>query len=417
VTIRIFRIGWYGGAGGREVLASKPLRVRRQPGCAHSFITGLTQCDWHPTLSFTVPPALPTGVYIVKLVTRRGARDAIFVVLAQRPQPLLAQLPTSTYEAYNTWGGDSLYPGGDRVAATHSTQGVEVSFERPYATVTGAGQFFGRDVALVWFLERYRYPLSYTGSESVDVDPAQLQGHRAVIDVGHSEYWSQRQLDAFASARDRGTNLVFLSSDTMAWKVRYARASRGASQAGSPGQTIVAYKEYARLDRDRRNRTGRFADGGAALTGSAYLGCITPRLIAAGPPVYRYYTWAPARALRPAWLFAHTGVTAATRIPGIVGYELEARTAGSPRGTTVVGAGAAACMAPEPGEPVPDSRQQQGQTTLFTARSGALVFNSGMLGWELGLEPVPNASPDAPRATDTRLVAITRNLLARVLRR
>jgi N,N-dimethylformamidase beta subunit-like, C-terminal len=417
VTIRIFRIGWYGGAGGREVLLSRPLRVVRQPACAHSFTTGLTQCDWHPTLSFTIPSALPTGVYVVKLATRRGARDAIFVVLSRRPQPLLAQLPTATYEAYNAWGGDSLYPGGDRVAITHSTQGVEVSYDRPYGTVTGAGQFFGRDVALVWFLERYQYPVSYTGSESVDVDPAQLRGHRAVIDFGHSEYWSQRQASAFVRARDHATSLVFLSSDTMAWKVRYERGSRGASQAGRPGQTIVAYKEYAARDNDRRAPTGRFADGGAALTGSAYLGCITPRLVLGGPPVYRYYAWKPAPALRPAWLFAHTGVTAATRIPGIVGYELDMRTSASPRGMTVVGSGAAACMAPERGEPAPGLGQLQGQTTLYTARSGALVFSTGMLGWELGLEPVPNASPDAPHAPDPRLVAITRNLLARVLHR
>ena len=32
-----------------------------------------------------------------------------------------------------------------------------------------------------------------------------------------------------------------------------------------------------------------------------------------------------------------------------------------------------------------------------------------------GLEPVPNASPDVPRAPDARLVALTRNLLEHVL--
>jgi len=45
------------------------------------------------------------------------------------------------------------------------------------------------------------------------------------------------------------------------------------------------------------------------------------------------------------------------------------------------------------------------------------VFDTGTLGWELGLEPVPSASPDAPLAPDPRVVAMTRNLIARVLRR
>jgi hypothetical protein len=416
VRIRIFRMGWYGGRGGREVLVSAPLRVRAQPPCTHRFTTGLTECAWHPTLSFVVPSALPSGVYIAKLSAATGESDCLFVVLSARPQPLLAQLPTSTYEAYNAWGGDSLYPGGaDRVAITGTKQGVEVSYERPYDSNTGAGEFFARDVAMIRFLERYGYPVSYTTSESVDEDPAQLAGHRALIDFGHSEYWSERQASAFARARNSGTSLLFLGSDTMAWRIRYASASRAASDPGAPDGTIVAYKEYAALDPDRSNPTGTFPDGGAALTGSAYLGCITPRLKRPGPPTYDYYTWSPGPNLRPAWLFARTRISRGVRIPGIVGYELDARTVLSPAGTEVVGGGAALCMRPERGEPSPPAGEHLAQTTLYTARSGALVFNTGTLGWEFGLEPVPSASPTAPRAVNPYLVAITRNLLAHVL--
>ena len=416
VRIQIFRMGWYGGRGGREVLVSAPLRVRAQPPCMHRFTTGLTECAWHPTLSFVVPSALPTGVYIARLSARTGERDCLFVVLAVRPQPLLAQLPTAAYEAYNAWGGDSLYPGGaDRVGITRTTQGVAVSYERPYDSVTGAGEFFARDVAMVRFLERYAYPVSYTTTESVDGDPGQLSGHRALIDFGHSEYWSERQALAFVRARNAGTSLLFLGSDTMAWRIRYGRASRASTDAGAPDLTIVAYKEYAPRDPDRSDPTGIFPDGGATVTGSAYLGCITPRLRQPGPPTYRYYPWAPRPNLRPGWLFAHTRTSASTLIRGIVGYELDARTQLSPAGTEVVGGGSSPCMRPERGEPSPPRGETLAQTTLYTARSGALVFNSGTLGWELGLEPVPSASPVAPRAPNPYLVAITRNLLAHVL--
>ena len=57
------------------------------------------------------------------------------------------------------------------------------------------------------------------------------------------------------------------------------------------------------------------------------------------------------------------------------------------------------------------------QSTLYTARSGAFVFATGTLGWEYALEAVPQASPDVPRAPDRRVVTLTRNLLARALRR
>jgi hypothetical protein len=80
-----------------------------------------------------------------------------------------------------------------------------------------------------------------------------------------------------------------------------------------------------------------------------------------------------------------------------------------------VGSGQAPCMTPEPGEPSPGPGQDLAETTLYTAPSGAIVFNTGTLGWELGLEPVPSASPDAPRAPDPRVVAMTRNLLEHVL--
>ena len=153
----------------------------------------------------------------------------------------------------------------------------------------------------------------------------------------------------------------------------------------------------------------------ASLTGSAYRGCITPRLHVRGPPTYRYDAWRPTPALKPSWLFAHSGITASTRIRGIVGYELDMRTAASPRGTRLLGSGAAPCMSPEPGVLRPGPAQDLAETTLYTARSGALVFSTGTLGWELGLEPVPSASPDAPIEPDPRVVAMTRNVLARVL--
>jgi hypothetical protein len=415
VRIDVFRMGWYGGMGGRQVLASAELRAEQQPPCRHSLRTGVTECDWHPTLTFPIPTALASGVYIAKLSASSGAQsDCIFVVRARRAPALLVQIPPATYEAYNGWGGDSLYPGGHlRVAATGTTQAVEVSYDRPYETETGAGQFFMREVAIVRFLERYGYAAGYTTDASVDGDPAQLAHVRAVLDVGHSEYWSARQERAFARARDRGTSLLFLSSDTLGWRVRYARAGGGSSEPRALDHTIIAYKQWAALDPERREPTGLFPGGGAALTGSAYDGCITPRINAPGPPRYRYYEWRPAPALRPGWLFRGTGVIASTRIAGISGYELDGRESATPGRTRTIGSSTSArCMGAD--EPSP-FRGSVADTTLYTARSGAIVFASGTLGWLYGLWPVAEASPDVPAAPDARVVAMTRNLLARAL--
>jgi hypothetical protein len=415
VRMAVYRMGWYGGLGGRLMLASGALPARSQPPCTHSAQTGLTECAWHTTLSFPIPAALTSGVYIVRLRASTGAEsDCMFVVRASAPAPLMVQIPTATYEAYNAWGGDSLYPGGGRrVAATRSSQGVEVSYDRPYDSETGAGQFFIREVAVVRFLERYGYPVGYTTDASIDGDPAQLAGTRVLVDAGHSEYWSARQERAVASARDRGTSLVLISSDTLAWRIRYAAAGASSSQARQRGHRIIAYKQFAASEPGGRALTGLFPQGGAALSGSAYNGCITPRLAVPGPPVYRYYAWRPAPSLKPGWLFAGTGVTATTAIAGIVGYELDERAPGTPAGTRVVGGSSEArCMSTtEPAQ----IHGTAAQSTLYTASSGALVFATGTMGWLYGLSPVPEASPDVPLAPDPRVVAMTRNVLARAL--
>jgi hypothetical protein len=415
VTLQLFRMGWYGGRGGRLVLRSAPLSAVRQPRCTHRAATGLTECRWHATLTFPIPQALPSGVYIVKMTGSTGAQsDCLFVVRPAKPPPLLVEIPTATYEAYNAWGGDSLYPGGSKpVGVTASTQGVEVSYDRPYDSQTGAGQFFMREVAIVRFLERYGYPVGYTTIESIDRDPAQVHRVRVLMDVGHSEYWSLGDALAFARAHGGGASLIFISSDTMAWRVRFAGATAASSQKGEADHRIVAYKEYVGRDPNQAEASGLFAFGGAPLVGSAYDGCITTRVRQAGPPTYRYYPWSPSPALKPSWLFARTGITASTRIPGIVGYELDEHTAATKPSALVVGSGGGQFCGGG-SEPAP-TRGTLAESTLYGGPAGGLVFATGTLGWLYGLSPVPQASPDAPAAPDRRVVTMTRNVIARAL--
>ena len=408
VRVALYRMGWYGGRGGRLMLHSEPLPAARQPPCAHRAQTGLTECRWRPTLGFRIPSAWASGVYVAKLSTDRGAeRECLFVLEAAHPGALVAQISTATYEAYNDWGGDSLYPAALPVRATGTRQGVEVSYDRPYDTATGAGQFFARDVALVRYLEHGGYPVTYTTNTAADLRGDELAGAHALLDVGHSEYWSDAGRRAFARARDAGVNLVFLSSDTLAWRVRFAPATAASSEAGRRDHRIVAYKEHAALDPVHSSPSGAFPGLGAALTGSAYRDCITARLgRGPGPPIYAYSSWSPGAALTPAWLFRGTGFTPGSTVPGIVGYELDEASAAAPPGVTTVGGGTAPCMSGRSGRAI---------STLYRAPSGALVFASGTLGWQLGLSPVPETSPDAPRVADRRLVRMTDNLLHRAL--
>ena len=183
---------------------------------------------------------------------------------------------------------------------------------------------------------------------------------------------------------------------------------------------MVVDKRAGRRWRPAERRPRRvFPDAGRPPDRLRLHGMHHPSPTGSGPPVYRYYAWSAARPLRPAWLFAGSGVTPSVPIPGIVGYELDQQAGGSSR-VMRVGGGSAPCQSgvtAEPGPPGPGRGGATADTTLRRLRSGALVFTTGTMGWELGLSPVPSASPDAPPAPDPRVVRMTRNLLEHVLRR
>ena len=119
-------------------------------------------------------------------------------------------------------------------------------------------------------------------------------------------------------------------------------------------------------------------------------------------------SWKPWPTLQPDWLFHDTGFTPSSLVSGIVGYEPDQTTSASPARIQVVGSGSTLCQRHGPPTGL-------GQSTLYTAHSGALVFSSGTLGWELALSPMPAESPDAPRKPDPRLVKLTENLFDRML--
>lgn len=413
VRVQLWRLGWYGGEGGRLYLETTPLPVFPQPPCRHDPSTGLTECRWRPTFGIRLAEGFPSGVYIFKVVAADGgAGDGIFVLRAKRTAKLLVELPDATWEAYNLFGGDDLYPepGARPVAATGTDQGVEVSFLRPYATLSGAGQLFQRELAAVWFFERYGYPVSYTTLSALDREPNQVRGARAVVDIGHSEYWSWRAFSALKTVVEEGGSLIFLSSDLFGWEVRFLPAGSGAA----PDRTIVSYKQFAATAPPQLRDTGPFpAVAAGHLTGTAFNGCITPRL-GGVPPRYAYYPLVIS-AQAPRWLLHGSGLQPGDELPGVVGYELDQRSPFAPAGTTVVG-----YSPPVPclhGEGIVPVVGNTAQATLYFTPHGGFVFSSGTLGWLYGLQPLPGVSPDIPKRPLPGLVAITRNLLNRAIGR
>ena len=254
--IQLYRLGWYGGQGGRLLtcLPSCPkyLSGRPQPIRPPDAQTGLLRSGWPVTTSFRIPKTWVSGYYVARLILatkpadwpRTGTSSVVpFIVKepAGAKSRILVVSSVNTDQAYNNWGGKSLY----NFNSTNGQQAVKISFDRPYA---GAVYFY--ETRLVQFLESQPdFDISYTTDVDVHRNPSTLLGHRLVIVSGHNEYWSRTMRTAYERARDRGVNLGFFGGNIGDWQIRFENGER----------TIVGYKSAERdPEPDPTNKTTNF---------------------------------------------------------------------------------------------------------------------------------------------------------------
>ncbi|MGH8610627.1 MAG: N,N-dimethylformamidase beta subunit family domain-containing protein, partial [Gammaproteobacteria bacterium] len=133
----IYRLGYYGGMGARKVATVPPSTPQSQPACLNNASTGLIDCgNWTVSASWTVPDDATSGIYFAKLVRNDtgAASHIVFVVRddvrdgAKPYSDLLFQTSDTTWQAYNNYGGNSLYVGSPAGRA------YKVSYNRPFNT-------------------------------------------------------------------------------------------------------------------------------------------------------------------------------------------------------------------------------------------------------------------------------------------
>jgi hypothetical protein len=250
----ILRLGYYGGDGARIIASGlKPSATlpQTQPSCLTNSSTGLVDCgNWATSASWTVPSDAVSGLYIAHLVRddTGGESQILFVVRNDASHSdLLLQTSDATWEAYNAYGGNSLYsctvacPPGNPQAYKAA---YAVSYNRPFdgtlAQDGGQSDPFYAEYQLIRFIEANGYDVSYTSSSDVDASGALLKNHKVFISSGHDEYWSKGMRDNVEAARDAGVNLAFFSGNEVFWKTRWAASSDGSN---TPYRTLITYKE------------------------------------------------------------------------------------------------------------------------------------------------------------------------------
>jgi hypothetical protein len=310
--VEVYRMGWYGGLGGRLLWRSGPLPGRRQPPPVRTPGTSMVATRWRPSLSLTVGADWPPGDYLLKLVAASGQR---YVPLTVRDDgshaALVVQNAVTTWQAYNLWGGRDLYVGPDRSLETRSRV---VSFDRPYdAAGRGAGDFLGNEYPLVRLVERLGLDVTYWTDIDLHRHPERLLAHRGLVSLGHDEYWSTRMRRGAEAARGHGVNLAFLGANAVYRHIRLRPSPTG------PDREEVNYKPWSAGD-DPAWRT----DPSQVTTDWRRPPLNDPESHLLGAQYECNPTHAAGVVARPSsWLFAGTGVRAGTRLPGLVGDEYD----------------------------------------------------------------------------------------------
>lgn len=381
-----YRIGGYRGRAGRLQWASGWLPGHRQRAPRLLRRTRTISAGWVPSVSVETT-GWPPGFYLVKLVA--SSRYQAYVPLILRSTTTEGRVtlvaPTMTWEAYNDWGGYSLYqapPGRQRSWA--------VSFGRPNQA-PGAGQFLYNVLGTVVLAERLGIPLAYEADTDIATRPGLLHGAAGYVSLGHDEYWTVPERREVTAARDNGTNLAFLSSNTMYWRVRLGTTRSDGEHLVTGYKTDAATADpLRRVDPVRttaRWRDPPHPDPENSLTGTLYE-CF---------PVDQPY-----RVATPTWWgFRGTGVKAGTELPHLVGEEADRvyPLPSTPRPLQILSSVTYSC----------DGVQTSAESTYYTTRSGAGVIDFGTQRWACA---VRQHCPDIS-ATG---IAFVRRVTANVLR-
>lgn len=214
----------------REVVWTK----KDVPGAAHPIPEDASAngCRWPESLRLPVGMDWKSGYYEVTLRaadaggkwTQRSERTASssawFIVRQARPgstSKILLQLSTNTYNAYNNWGGFSVYA----YNSLSNNQGHRVSFERPVRS-----QFSRWERPFVKWAEANGYALEFAANDDLEFRPEMLASYKLVLSVGHDEYWSTPMRDNLEAWIAKGGNAAFFSGNTCCWQVRTEEEGR-----------------------------------------------------------------------------------------------------------------------------------------------------------------------------------------------
>jgi hypothetical protein len=384
--VEAYRMGHYQGIGGRLVFQSDEVSGARQASPVIVRPTNTVECNWSPSLTVEVDQAWPPGAYLLKLVGPDNEQQ--FVPLCVRDDTSSAAVvimsSVTTWQAYNRWGGYSLYYGNadgalsfthDPAGGTFEDRARVVTFDRPYDHdwASGAADFVGNELPVIYQAEQLGLDVTYWTDLDFHAQPQLLNNHKAMLSLGHDEYWSLPMRNGAMQAVANGVNLAFLGANACYRQIRLQPSSLGQNRQQ------VCYKSAAEdpmTGVDDTQVTVNWPESPVLQPESELIGSTYQDVEADAPMVIT----------EPgSWLFAGTGFTQGQQLPKVVQGEFDRYVPGasSPANLDVV----AHSIVPNRGNNFSD-------VTWYTVPNGGGVFASGNASWVGALTDSPLIPPD-----------------------
>ncbi|MBL0334034.1 MAG: DUF4082 domain-containing protein [Chitinophagaceae bacterium] len=410
-TIQIYRLGYYNNTGARLIADLGNFTGVAQPDPLYEVATGKTDCsNWAVSASWNSAGVL-SGLYIARLTRNdnQGASLIPFIVRDDsRASKIIFKTSDATWQAYNGYGGNSLYVNNSGTPVPGFNHATKVSYNRPFFTRNGGGGsgssedfLFHAEFPMIRWMERNGYDVSYISDVDMDRDvtPITPSTHKIFLSVGHDEYWSANARLRAEAARNSGTHLAFFSGNEIYWKTRWEDNHR----------TLVCYKEGTSGENTCGGKCDPLPD---VWTGLWRDGCDFPAADGCNPEnkLTGQISWIGSTGtievpekFSQLRFWRHTTITSlgsgqtATLANNTLGYEWDPE---SNNGKY------------PPGRIKLSQTVLSGQThhlSLYRHNNGALVFGAGTVQWSWGLDANHDGSSSAE---DERMQQATVNLFA-----
>lgn len=241
VKIKVFRMGYYRGDGARLISDTTTKAI---PDYGVSDIApppeSTVHTRWPVAWTWKISNETLPGQYLIRLDDGVGASTFVPLTISDPEAKSSITFISSvlTWQAYNQWGGYSLYKGPN---GRRNTRATVVTFDRPYDG-DGSGQFRYMEYPVLKLAEKLGVDLNYITDINLDKNPDSLLKTDSILYGGHGEYWTTNMRAALRAAVDRGVNLVSLGGNA-----GYARPRLQAND-----REMVMWRS-SRLDPNRNN--------------------------------------------------------------------------------------------------------------------------------------------------------------------